>query len=1464
VFFRPHFTYIEAATAEQTQAREAAANEEWRKRLLLRPSEIKIQHKSITSIPREVIIKLTHLSAHEQEPIVNPPAHITLVRIIRPRESEQEPNPPAHERQRRIYFFGGSSPNLPTDLQKPRPFITYVPNSFWDQITRKQETNSSAVHHTEGLSPWARSHIAMAPDERTPTPKLTPFDQLHMAASGIEGSPTLNSGPVIPHIYNPPPIMPVNSPPSQPPAHNNASPPPPPPSNNTPSQSSNPFGFFGSLFGSVVNAVTNAVSGGNNSGGGQSNNPLTSFLSSAANAVSSMANAIGNAISHGQIVANAATSGGQPSNPFGAIGSFFSSVGNDITNAASTFVSDVTNAVQSAGSAITGALSTAGNAIKNAASTIGSDITNAAKDVGNAVTSALSTAGKAVTGALTDVGNTVIGALSAANNAIQNAYNSVYGNKIQQEKQQLENQLKQLQQQAQQELNQIQQEKQQVQNQLQQVQQQAQQELNQIQQEKQQVQNQLQQVQQQAQQELSQLNQAQQQIQSQLQQAQQQGQQELMQISQQEQQLQAELQQIQQYEAQAEQMLQQNPNNPQLQSYLQQLQQQQQQILQNLAQLNQAQQEVQTYLQQTQLQAQQELMQINQAQQQIQSQLQLAEQQAQQDLAQLNQAQQQVQTYLQQVQQQAQQDLNKLNQAQQQIQSQLQQAQQQIQQELAQLNKQQQGGNPLQQFFTDVADVSALIGYYATEGLGGVGEELAHLVQGKGLENFSQAIAQFNKAGGQNIAKIVGDVTEVALPAIITAVVAPELLPAELIGEASSVGIGEVATKLTTGHWQSLQQVLQEANEGGVLGAIGEAGGLALESGLAKGAGALTKLLTGSEDLASQVAHLTPVWRAAGGALTNVALQLPFSQNPEQLAIAGIIGGLAGGLGPGIAGKLMSKIDEIRGTGGVAELETLTSPLTGETTEAWKITLPSGDTVYLVPKTTFGEGDISDFVDAYTGKTTLATHVTPSRDFLNEVANGEALVKVAGEPPKDEWAFREWGHLRNLYLSPGESEDVGVALTAYSGLKDTEPGIPEFSIGRSSVKNVLYRFLHPFDRGGIIGIKTDAVDIEPPEELVDYILAKKAEYLANVESNWLKKFANNFAMKELLNDPIYGPMYKEYINELLTYSAEHGEPVIDPEGLLGLTHERQIELAPGAKLRGTGEVYNIWVRQTPELFRNLPGPLRDILSDWSRFKYVGAEIIPGEPLNLFEDTESNETGGERIPELGGEEGGERIPELGGEEGGERIPKLQGEEGGEEGGERILNEGGEWRLPEPILREPFWMEREPQLESSELPTYTSPPRDIYSSPSPISNPPPPIISSPSVPTINPPSSTLPPIPPINSPPSPSPITSPPPSPTISPPPPINSPPSPPSISSPPPINSPPPPPIINIPPSEYIQIESQSSPPPPIFSSSTVTENESPMPMGPPPILPAIMPGGFGGGGNNNMEISGMAGEVIYL
>ena len=209
--------------------------------------------------------------------------------------------------------------------------------------------------------------------------------------------------------------------------------------------------------------------------------------------------------------------------------------------------------------------------------------------------------------------------------------------------------------------------------------------------------------------------------------------------------------------------------------------------------------------------------------------------------------------------------------------------------------KPQNASNPFQQFFNDIAEGSALVGYYGTEALGGVGEELAHIAQGKGLENFSQAVSQFNRAGGQNVAKAVGDVTEVALPAIATAIVAPELLPAELIGEAASVGIGEGISKLTTGKWQSLPQVLQEANEGGVLGVIGGAAGSALEGGLARlgtyVGGKVGDIIAGAGG------------KALAGAAVNEALTAPFTRNPEQLLLSGVLGAAGGA-----AGELVSKV----------------------------------------------------------------------------------------------------------------------------------------------------------------------------------------------------------------------------------------------------------------------------------------------------------------------------------------------------------------------------------------------------------------------------------------------------------------------------------------------------------------------------------------------------------------------------
>ncbi len=48
MIYQPHFTNIEANTPEQTQAREAAANEEWRKRLIM---PVRSRLENTTNLP---------------------------------------------------------------------------------------------------------------------------------------------------------------------------------------------------------------------------------------------------------------------------------------------------------------------------------------------------------------------------------------------------------------------------------------------------------------------------------------------------------------------------------------------------------------------------------------------------------------------------------------------------------------------------------------------------------------------------------------------------------------------------------------------------------------------------------------------------------------------------------------------------------------------------------------------------------------------------------------------------------------------------------------------------------------------------------------------------------------------------------------------------------------------------------------------------------------------------------------------------------------------------------------------------------------------------------------------------------------------------------------------------------------------------------------------------------------------
>jgi len=99
MIYRPHFTYIEADTAEQTQAREAAANEEWRKSFIFHPI-LPEWHPSFLLPPRI-----------ENTP--NPPIRINPFPVIRPYESNPEPivNPPIRRTTLPIVTPHESEPN---------------------------------------------------------------------------------------------------------------------------------------------------------------------------------------------------------------------------------------------------------------------------------------------------------------------------------------------------------------------------------------------------------------------------------------------------------------------------------------------------------------------------------------------------------------------------------------------------------------------------------------------------------------------------------------------------------------------------------------------------------------------------------------------------------------------------------------------------------------------------------------------------------------------------------------------------------------------------------------------------------------------------------------------------------------------------------------------------------------------------------------------------------------------------------------------------------------------------------------------------------------------------------------------------------------------------------------------------------------------------------------------------------
>jgi len=994
--------------------------------------------------------------------------------------------------------------------------------------------------------------------------------------------------------------------------------------------------------------------------------------------------------------------------------------------------------------------------------------------------------------------------------------------------------------------------------------------------------------------------------------------------------------------------------------------------------------------------------------------------------------------------------------------------------------KPQNAGNPFQQFFNDIAEGSALVGYYGTEALGGAGEELAHIVQGKGLENFSQAVSQFNKAGGQNVAKAVGDVTEVALPAIATAIVAPELLPAELIGEAASVGIGEGISKLTTGKWQSLPQVLQEANEGGVLGVIGGAAGSALEGGLARLGtaigGKVGDIIAGAGG------------KALAGAAVNEALTAPFTRNPEQLLLSGVLGAAGGA-----AGELVSKVpfleqsEAVRNAIDTSEAgaklgnelvdEGITKGvLTPEEIEG-KTTTQIGD--LLRQKYNTVSNDIISSLDKDTAQSLKEEGIITDDQVLKP---DEFIKSVKGKIPDDQLQLlKDTADLVEKYnegiekLVGGWKIKLGNRTLLYRLKLGDESELGFGSAGKSEIfndirsiedieKNVAGIYNNPSDvRDTAIGLKTPK-EAEFLQNLYDAAKSTKSALselkptndielgfkdlekdLGPDQTKMLAQTVKDYLENEVgdKNVIVYGSnSVKQYLEDIASrlggtldkdsdpnaYLIKRGDQVLwqwrkpgdvdvfirtdnpndlqriaqdladrmnkaigtdrfEAEGNLVIDKigggEHVVDLhmmneasdnfnlyargSTGADLgmaRPTPNYSDLGIAKVSQIAldkANAVAGLRDIsLNDLltqinegvkpdnpDYVVYIAKQILQGKDPETVEDALAYFVRNIKDDNLRDYLADRFSQEF-------NIPKDELFTKPIGNIEDVLNERYRYLSPASYrfkdaqdfltllklaadlkddddlralyeqLRDEFeergiipkdWKPKEidwdvvqnaqrlidsmtsagdvrsitffmsPMISPGgsattsissppPSPIVSPPPSPVVSPPpSPITSPPPsPIISPPPSPIINPPPSPIisPPPSPVISPP-PSPIISPPPSPIISPPPsPIINPPPSPIISPPSPIINPPPspivspPPTINPPPSSSVYIQQES--PPPVFSASSVIQSESgsSVPMGPPPMLPAIMPGGFGGNGNNNMEISGMAGESIYL
>ena len=306
---------------------------------------------------------------------------------------------------------------------------------------------------------------------------------------------------------------------------------------------------------------------------------------------------------------------------------------------------------------------------------------------------------------------------------------------------------------------------------------------------------------------------------------------------------------------------------------------------------------------------------------------------------------------------------------------------------------------------------------------------------------------------------IAGTAVALGLGAVFTGgadlAVAPEALAeAAAIGAALNVGTGELSSKLTTGKWQSLEQVGLEAAIGGALGAAGAVGGSIIEAGLGRMAtsfagGDLSALSSSSRAL------LGVGTRVLGGSATNVVLTLPFTRNATQLAEAAAIGA-AFGFAPEAFGAVKKgffdavyRLTPAEDEGGILSgfrSKVGNAILHGYTPSE---SLPGGEVLTSVE----GYGDVrgiprdtlkatvggSELFSEFGGQRALLTHTT-TFDFGE---NAEWTLKGGGPRP---------GDTRDFYLAPPEERGGEAVSYDFYGGRTGERDIPtRWSLGKRPV-----------------------------------------------------------------------------------------------------------------------------------------------------------------------------------------------------------------------------------------------------------------------------------------------------------------------------------------------------------------------------------------------------------------------------